>query len=1050
MLLPNTKPISELDSPGRHQLNFKTKLDTYPQSVLKFFRILLIVMIMIFCFTSDSNAQFRIAQPFGNGMVLQREINIPVWGWGTAGDTVKVTFQSVSYTTVTDDSGRWQLELPPTPAGGPYTLSATSAGQTINRASVYVGDVWLASGQSNMEFAVSQTDSAAQVIAAANDQLIREFKVPKSSATEPQEELAGGSWSPATSAYVSNFSAVAYFFAKNLRQHVNIPIGILNISYGGSRIEAWMSKEMLGYDEEDTTMAAGETERQPTLLYNKMIHPVRNYAIKGVLWYQGESNADNMEDALAYSNNFKNFINSWRALWGLGDIPFLWVQLPNYGTPSDQPQTWDAWPVLRAAQSEALTLPNTGEAITIDVGGESLHPTYKQPVGYRLSLTGRKVAYGEDIVYSGPRYKTNRLRADGRIVINYDHPGSGLVARDSLAGQVGSFVVAGDDEQLVWAEAVIADDSVIVWNDAVPEPAIVRYAWEYNPSHANLYNAEGLPAAPFKVYVNPGFKIAYFRSARTVVEQGQSTTLSWLVFGASLITLDGVPVDSTGTQIIAPLQDTSYTLIAVNRENAAEQDTATVTITVLDPSQINRALNRPVTASTFEACCGDELVADFAVDGDMETRWSSAWKTEAPADSNLDDNPDDEWIAVEFTDIIDIERIILYWEAAYGSQYNLEVSYDGYLWKSVYAEQTGNGGEDNIVFETRPSGRFLRMHGLQRGTQYGFSLYELAVYGTLSAKNPPNVTVNTNLGNVLAVGTEVTITATTTDGDGEVVKAVFYVDGDSLGMDNEAPFELNWTPAEVKDHTLAAVVTDDSNLTVQSDPLIIYMDNGSITRFEAELAATTGQSSIVNNAATSGGKYRQLRDAWTITFKNISVQAGGEYLLTICYQLTYESPKSEYLVINGDTVGVVEFTAPNTSIWLQKGLLVQLREGSNEIALHGFWNWMSLDYIGVRGATIASVNSKDTMPLKHLLAQNFPNPFNPSTNIMYALPKRSHVLLEVYDLAGKKVTTLVNEMKAAGNHIFHYHARGLASGLYLYRLQTGDGFVQSKKFVILK
>ncbi len=342
------------------------------------------------------------------------------------------------------------------------------------------------------------------------------------------------------------------------------------------------------------------------------------------------------------------------------------------------------------------------------------------------------------------------------------------------------------------------------------------------------------------------------------------------------------------------------------------------------------------------------------------------------------------------------------------------------------------------------------MHGLQRGTQYGFSLYEIAVYGKLSAKNPPNVTVNTNLGNVLVVGTEVTITATTTDGDGEVVEAVFYVDGDSLGTDNAAPFEMNWTPAEVKDYKLTAVVTDDSNLTVQSDPLIIYIDNGSITRFEAELAATTGQTSIVNNAAASAGKYRQMRDAWTITFNNINVPGSGEYLLTICYQMTYESPKSQYLVINGDTVGVVEFTAPNISIWLQKGLLVQLQAGSNEIALHGFWYWMSFDYIGVRGATFASVDSRDILPLTHLLAQNFPNPFNPSTNIMYALPKRSHVLLEVYDITGKKVMTLVNEIKAAGNHTFHYNAKGLASGMYLYRLQTGDGFNQTRKFILLK
>ena len=710
----------------------------------------------------------------------------------------------------------------------------------------------------------------------------------------------------------------------------------------------------------------------------------------------------------------------------------------------------DAWPVLRVGQSDALSLANTGEAITIDVGGEDIHPTYKQPVGYRLALLARKFIYGEDIIYSGPRYTKNKLKEDGRIVINYDHIGSGLVAKDSLEGKVGSFAIAGEDNRLVWAKAVIGNDSVIVWNESVPEPVLVRYAWEYNPIHANLYNIEGLHATPFKAYVNPGFKIAYFQSTKTVVEYGQSATLSWLVFGASTIALNGIIVDSTGTQSITPMQDTTYNLIATNRNNEAEKDTATISIVVLDPIQINRALNRPVTCSTYDACCGDELIPDFAIDGNMDTRWSSAWKSDTPSDPNLDENPDDEWIAIEFENIIDIERVVLDWETAYGSEYDIEVSYDGYLWNLVYEENSCNGGEDNITFDEYPSGRFLRVHGLKRATEWGFSLYEIAVYGTISSVKPPNVSVSTNLGNVIPTGTEITITANTSDDDGKVVQAVFYVDGNSIGIDNESPFQLNWTPTEGKDYFISAVVMDDSNLIVQSDPLIIYADDGAITRFEAELASTTGQANILSSGTTSAGKYMELRDAWTITFNNIGEQNTGKYLLTIAYMLNFESHKSQYLVINGDTTEVVEFTALNTNTWLQKGILVQLKKGTYTyvIAIHGFWNWMSLDFIGVRGANIVSIKSKTELPLKHSLEQNYPNPFNPSTEIKYSLPQKCHVLLEIYDSIGRKISTLVNEEKAAGYYNFKYIAKGLASGTYLYSLKTSDGFIDTKKLIL--
>ena len=252
-------------------------------------------------------------------------------------------------------------------AGGPYTMNVSTSTQQTNLSNVYIGDVWLASGQSNMEFEVSGTDSASTVIANANDQTIRQFKIPKGLANEPSNDLPSGSaWTPATSQYVSHFSAVAYFFAKDLKPYINCPIGIINSSYGGSRIETWMSDPMLGYDESDTTLANGEPERQPTVAFNKMIYPILRVPIKGVIWYQGESNADNMEDALNYRELFQTFIQGLRSLWNEGDFPFIWLQLPNYGQSYTEPQIWDAWPQLRAGQTAALELPNTGEAITID------------------------------------------------------------------------------------------------------------------------------------------------------------------------------------------------------------------------------------------------------------------------------------------------------------------------------------------------------------------------------------------------------------------------------------------------------------------------------------------------------------------------------------------------------------------------------------------------------------------------------------------------------------------------------------------------------------
>jgi len=239
----------------------------------------------------------------------------------------------------------------------------------------------------------------------------------------------------------------------------------------------------------------------PTLVYNKMVHPLFPYPIKGVIWYQGEANAARYEDAVAYRALFPAMIRDWRRRWRAGDFPFLFVQLANYMPPDSAPPERSAWAALREAQAAALALPKTAQAIAIDVGeADDIHPRNKQDVGRRLALAARRVAYGQDVEHSGPVYRRHRVRG-GRVVIEFDHVGGGLVARGGSSGTPGAlhgFAVAGPDRRFVWADATIEGDRVVVWSDRVRRPVAVRYAWGNNPAPANLFNAAGLPAGPFR------------------------------------------------------------------------------------------------------------------------------------------------------------------------------------------------------------------------------------------------------------------------------------------------------------------------------------------------------------------------------------------------------------------------------------------------------------------------------------------------------------------------------------------------------------------------
>ena len=625
---------------------------------------------------NDSTAVVRPARLFSDGLVLQRNARIPVWGWARSGAHVSVSLNAQTRTATTDATGAWRVSFPPMKAGGPYELTISSAATRLTIRDIVVGDVWVASGQSNMEWPVSSSDSAALVIASANDPSIREFAIPHSYSDQPERDVVGGSWAHADRDHVGRFSGVAYFFARDLRKSINVPVGIIHTSWGGANIETWMSRRANGLtdsvwramrdkdrarndsirtalqsrigqlptvdsgltngvavwaapnlvdaawptiqtpalwenagfvgmdgvawyrtsftlsaddigkpvrlslgpiDDADITwvngVEVGRTNQYaeprlysiprsalregtnviavrvedggggggiygnpsqlyvdvggvrrpiagswhfrvgavsfqpdgqiinkvPSILYNRMIHPLLGFPIKGVLWYQGESNANNMQQATNYRSQFKTLITSWRDEWKLTprNFPFLWVQLPNYGKVEPNPPASAGWASVRESQAAALDLPNTGQVVAIDLGfADELHPRNKQPIGARLALKARAVAYGERVVSSGPTYRGHSIRGD-RVVIELANIGGGLVSR-APDGRLPGFAIAGADQRWVWANAALDGNRVVVWSDEVKQPVSVRYLWSNSPTAPALYNRDGLPAAPFR------------------------------------------------------------------------------------------------------------------------------------------------------------------------------------------------------------------------------------------------------------------------------------------------------------------------------------------------------------------------------------------------------------------------------------------------------------------------------------------------------------------------------------------------------------------------
>lgn len=430
---------------------------------------------------------------FTDHAILQRGKEVPVWGTARPDEEITVRFADQELSTKAGKDGRWMVKLAPMEASSEGRTLTIRGDYTIEVRDVVVGEVWLASGQSNMQWPVSASSDPEATIAGATDENIRLYTVPRRGADAPESDPQGN-WHRCTPGAIGGFTAVGYAFAKDLRQALNVPVGIISTNYGGTPAESWTSRGTLESQDELKPLLeiTGKGVHTPTVLYNAMIAPLVPYAVRGAIWYQGESNAGN---AKLYRTLFPAMIGDWRQAFGQGDFPFLFVQLAPFMAKTEEP-VQSGWAELREAQLLTLTAaPNTGMAVITDLGEEKdIHPKAKQPVGARLALAARKLAYGDKkVVHSGPILKEMKIEGD-KAVLTFDHVGGGLVAKD---GPLTGFAIAGSDGTFVKAQADIQGDTVVVRSPEVREPKAVRYGWANFPV-VNLTNKENLPASPFR------------------------------------------------------------------------------------------------------------------------------------------------------------------------------------------------------------------------------------------------------------------------------------------------------------------------------------------------------------------------------------------------------------------------------------------------------------------------------------------------------------------------------------------------------------------------
>ena len=502
---------------------------------------------LIAAVTAAPIARANVVLPdvIGDAMVLQRDREVPIWGKADPGEIVIVRFAGQTKKAIADKDGNWRVNLSLMRANTTPASMFIAGKNPIELKNILVGEVWLVAGQSNMQRLLSETDNGEAAIAAADHPLIRLFNVSRQVAFKHKSGPLA-TWQPCSPETVKEFSAAGYYFGVDLQKELNVPIGLINSSYGGSQAEAWTPVEYLlasadlkptvertkiwdeerprvkaEYDEqlkqwrakvEEAKASGARPQPSPAVpdalreyriassIYDGMIAPLIPFSIRGAFWYQGESNEARAQQ---YNILLPTMIKAWRERWGEGDFPFGIIQLPNYRDPKPEPAD-EAWSHVREAQRRtALASPMTGLIVTIDIGeAHDIHPKNKLDVGKRMSRWALADVYGRKLTKSGPIFREAKV-SGSKMLLTFDVAGQGLRIRDG--DKLDEFAIAGDDRKWHWAEArIVGKDRVEVWSSNVPQPQAVRYAFNNNPKHPNLTNESGLPAAPFRTDDWPG------------------------------------------------------------------------------------------------------------------------------------------------------------------------------------------------------------------------------------------------------------------------------------------------------------------------------------------------------------------------------------------------------------------------------------------------------------------------------------------------------------------------------------------------------------------
>lgn len=486
-------------------------------TLLRIARQTLVLLTSVVLGSPAARAEVTLPSIIGSQMVLQRDMPCPVWGWAAEGEEVTVEFAGQRHTTRAGAGGKWMVRLEPEAANAQPQAMTIRGRNTLVLDDVLVGEVWLCSGQSNMEWPVSRAANAEEEISAAQHARIRHIKIPHRASDKPEDNAASDGWQVCSPQSVGGFTAVGYYFGRALLRELDVPVGLIGSNWGGTRIEPWTPPEgfrqvpalaeiaqkldtfparVTQKDPKDPARTTTTIDHQsPLALYNGMIHPLLPFAIRGAIWYQGESNNG---EGMLYFEKMKALIGGWRSVWNRPDMPFYYVQLApfRYGNRDSQ-----ALAGIWEAQTAALSIPHTGMAVTTDIGNTTdIHPTNKQEVGRRLALCALAGTYGKSgLIYSGPLYRQMQIEGS-KVRLLFDHTGGGLVSRDGRP--LTHFTVAGADGDFVEARAEIDGNTILVHSDQVARPVAVRFAW-HQEAEPNLANKEGLPASPFRTDNRP-------------------------------------------------------------------------------------------------------------------------------------------------------------------------------------------------------------------------------------------------------------------------------------------------------------------------------------------------------------------------------------------------------------------------------------------------------------------------------------------------------------------------------------------------------------------